>query len=846
MMIKFLPRTVLFTFLSLFILSCSKDIPEQGVSESLALNRKENISEVIYELDFKIPESREDSIPASALISFNLIAAKDVALDFTADAAQILSVTVNDQVVSRDVRNGHILISETDLQQGRNKVHIDFLAGEGSLNRNPDFLYTLLVPDRASDCFPSFDQPDLKASFRLNLSVPAHWNAVSNGAIRSDSLIGNRRNIRFNQADHLSTYQFAFAAGVLRKLTSDDGSMTMYYRENDSVKVHSNAPEIFELHQKALKWMQEYTGIAYPYPKLDFALLPPFQYGGMEHPGSIFYKESSLMLDPAASVNEQLSRASLISHEVAHMWFGNLVTMKWFNDVWLKEVFANFMAARMVNPDFPQINHRLRFLLSHYPSAYEIDRSDGAHPVQQPLQNLQLAGTIYGAIIYQKAPIMMRNLEGVMGEAAFRNGLKDYLNTYRYGNAGWDDLIRSLEKFTDQDLDQWNRDWIKRPGRPEIAYRKEKEKITFEVVNDTGRMFWPQHFNVMVSGNNTPETFTLKTEKEAFEMPLNEPVPKFIFPNSNGSGYGYFRLNEEDLKQLLSAVNSLNDPEQRAAAFMSLWEEVLNGQLPPDQMLSALKTGLAVEKDPLILDYLSARTGDVYWKLLNSDTRYRQAQELEKVIWIRISGEADISLKRTLFSLYRSIVITEDGIHKLMDIWAGRLDAGIRLSENDFIQIASALALRDIPEADSVLTIQLARIKNPDRKSQMEFTLAALSADTSLRHSFFKKISNAEERVREPWVLEGLRYLHHPLRIDKSVKLINPSLELLEEVQQTGDIFFPKGWLDATLGNHHSSEAVHALNDYLKLNPELPDYLRRKVLQSSDMMKRANRIRNEK
>jgi aminopeptidase N len=327
---------------------------------------------------------------------------------------------------------------------------------------------------------------------------------------------------------------------------------------------------------------------------------------------------------------------------------------------------------------------------------------------------------------------------------------------------------------------------------------------------------------------------------------LNESFPKFIFPNSDGSGYGYFRLNEEDIKQLLSAVNMVSDAEQRAAAFMSLWEEVLNGQLPPDQMLSALKTGLAVEKDPLILDYLSARTGDVYWKLLNTDIRNRQSEELEKIVWSRISGEADISLKRTLFSLYRFIVVTENGIHRLMNIWSGRLDPGIRLSENDFIQIASALALRDIPGADSVLTIQLARIKNPDRKSQMEFTLAALSADTSLRYSFFKRISSAEERVREPWVLEGLRYLHHPLRTDESVRLIKPSLRLLEEVQQTGDIFFPKGWLDATFANHHSSEAVEALSDYLKLNPELPDYLRRKVLQSSDMMKRSNKIRNEK
>jgi aminopeptidase N len=592
--------------------------------------------------------------------------------------------------------------------------------------------------------------------------------------------------------------------------------------------------------------MQDYTGIAYPYPKLDFALLPPFQYGGMEHPGSIFYKESSLMLDPSASVNERLSRAGLISHEVAHMWFGNLVTMKWFNDVWLKEVFANFMAARMVNPDFPQINHRLRFLLSHYPSAYEIDRSGGAHPVQQPLENLRLAGTIYGAIIYQKAPVMMRNLEMLMGEKAFQNGLKDYLNSYRYGNAGWDDLIGSLEKFTDQDLDQWNRDWIKRPGRPEISYRKDKDKIVFEVVNDTGRMYWPQQFRVITSGKEEIENFTVKTAKTPFEVQVSQANNKFVFPNADGSGYGYFRLNPDDLERLASMVNDFQDPEQRAAALMSLWEEVLNGQLEPEQFFVTLTKTLKNETDPLILDYVSGRTGDVYWKLLDESVRISKAAGLEKLLWDRFSKEKDISLKRTLFGLYRSVVLTEVGEEKLMKIWAGKTDAGFPLSENDFIQLAAAIALREIPKADSVLKVQMDRIKNPDRKSQMAFTLPALSSDTAVRQGFFEKIKTADARVREPWVLEGLRYLHHPLRTQQSVRFIRPSLELLEEVQLTGDIFFPKGWLDATLVNHHNPEAGQALENYLSAKQELPDYLRRKVLQSADMMKRAIKIHGQK
>ena len=167
---------------------------------------------------------------------------------------------------------------------------------------------------------------------------------------------------------------------------------------------------IRDRHAQALEWMEEYTGIDYPFQKFDFVLVPDFQYGGMEHPGSIFYRDSRLMLDPSATQNQLLSRAAVIAHETAHMWFGDLVTMRWFDDVWTKEVFANFFSAKIIEPSFTEIDHELRFLTEHYPSAYRIDRSRGANPISQPLSNLEFAGSLYGPIIYQKAPILMRHL----------------------------------------------------------------------------------------------------------------------------------------------------------------------------------------------------------------------------------------------------------------------------------------------------------------------------------------------------------------------------------------------------------------------------------------------------
>jgi hypothetical protein len=186
----------------------------------------------------------------------------------------------------------------------------------------------------------------------------------------------------------------------------------------------------------------------------------------MEHPGAIFYNASGLMLDETATQNQQLERASVISHETAHMWFGDLVTMRWFTDVWMKEVFANFLAAKIVNPSFSGVNHELRFLLQNYPAAYDVDRTAGANPIRQGLDNLNGAGSLYGAIIYQKAPIVMRQLEVLTGADAFRQGLRG-TPALRLRER---DLDRSVGLSTRAPPADRRRGaaWVDEPGRPVI------------------------------------------------------------------------------------------------------------------------------------------------------------------------------------------------------------------------------------------------------------------------------------------------------------------------------------------------------------------------------------------
>ncbi|MEL7005721.1 MAG: M1 family aminopeptidase, partial [Bacteroidota bacterium] len=412
------------TFMAVFYISCSPEngnFIEPGISAELAAQRKNSISDVVYELSFDIPESKEEPIDGELVLTFTLKDQNhDLILDFNADESFIKAVENVGKPIPFELRNEHLIINREHLSK-TNQFKILFTAGDQSLNRRDEYLYTLFVPERASTCFPVFDQPNLKSKYRLNLKVPNEWTAVANGALKTRSEEDDKSIYEFEETLPISSYLFAFSAGRFQKETMvmNGREMNLYHRESDSTKVKRNLDRIFEWHSKSLEWLEEYTGIKYPFPKFDFVLIPSFQYGGMEHPGAIFYKASSLFLDESATLNQQIGRGRLIAHETAHMWFGNLVTMDWFNDVWLKEVFANFMAAKIVNPEFPEIDHNLNFLFGHYPRAYAVDRTSGTHAIQQNLNNLKNAGSLYGAIIYQKSPIVMSMLEGNIGHENF-------------------------------------------------------------------------------------------------------------------------------------------------------------------------------------------------------------------------------------------------------------------------------------------------------------------------------------------------------------------------------------------------------------------------------------------
>lgn len=839
---------LLLAIIASFIFSCNENKdPENkaGVSLELAKFRKSLVSDISYELEFYIPKQQEESIEASETVTFLLDdASANISLDFKESREQLKSLSINGNSVEILFSNEHLMLPSEHLKKGDNKVDIEFTAGESSLNRNPEYLYTLFVPDRARTAFPLFDQPDLKATYDLSLEIPDTWNAISNAPLESVIAEDSTKILHFAPSDRISSYLFSFVAGDFKMVnkTVNGVEMTMLHRETGTEKVERNLDKIFELHAASLSWLEEYTGIDYPFQKFDFALIPTFQYGGMEHVGAIQYRASGLFLEEDPSDSQLLGRASLIAHETAHMWFGDLVTMEWFNDVWTKEVFANFMAAKIMNPNFPDINHDLNFLVRHHPSAYSVDRSRGANAIRQDLDNLKEAGQMYGAIIYNKAPIMMRQLELLVSETTFREGLQEYLNSYAFGNATWPDLINILDQKSEYDLKAWSEVWVNTAGRPQFKSTSESENgHTLDQIDPENKdRIWPQEFSVLEKTDIGLIPHSILSNER--QTAISYENPRTAYYNANGYGYGLFPAS----LQHLSTWNDLNDVT-KGSELINLYENMLeqNG-ITPGEYFPELSKIIQTEENQLLLNLALGQLRTIYWDLFTEQQRREAVPELEYSLWRMMLQQDEPSRKKTFFNAFRNIALSDDQLEKIYAIWnKERQIEGLNLSESDYIGMAGNLAIKMPGQAEEIVSVQLNRIENPDRKRRFEFIQPALSTNQQVRDDFFASLKNEENRQTESWVLGALGYLHHPLRLEESQKYILPSLKLLQEIQITGDIFFPKRWLDVTLGNHSSDEAVATVQKFLDEHPNYNKQLRMKILQAADMMFRSNTIKNE-
>ena len=785
-----------------------------GVSHELAIYRTSRISDVKYNLSFTVPAEKTQPVKFEEAISFYWAGDEDLQIDFQGDAHQLCqNLVVNGSKVETVFLNEHIVIPVRYLEQGVNSVSLSGVSGDKALNRSEDYMYTLFVPDHARSVFPCFDQPDLKAVFDLKLSLPEGWVSISNQTQKP-----------------IPTYLFSFTAGRfnVQTATRDGRLLTALYRENDPAKV-AQLPNVFDQVALSLRWMEDYTGIPYPFEHYGFVILPGYQFGGMEHPGCIQFNDLRIFLGPEPTPDEELSRLNLIAHETSHMWFGDLVTMRWFDDVWTKEVYANFMADKIAREQFPDINHDLAFVKSHYPLALSTDRTQGTHPIQQPLDNMNKAGLLYGNIIYHKAPIMMSKLEKEKGADNLRDGLRCYLKRYAYSNATWDDLIVELDRFNPEHSAQSFSDvWVKQKGMLVIHSAKLMDNVVrFTQSDPYGRhLVWKQGFDIGYMDENG-QFCQHPIYMNDYDQLLSSSYSKGLFLNSNAEGYGQFALDREGVSMLSNAWRTMADNDlTRYAAVINLYENFHLDNITAKELTKVLIDFLTHEKNELIASTTCSYINDVM-PCLDNKERASTEQRLFKLA----QHHGLQSVRQTLLRQLSLKAVSPKVINKLYDIWEKQNAA--YLNSRDYMRMAYHLAIMKPDRWQEIIDVQRGRLNSEDQRREFDFISRACNPDTHAQQQLFNELLQTENRRVEPWARDLLALLNDPTREPFSNRYIVPALDALPEIQRTGDIFFPGYWLSGLLSGHHSDEAKSIVTQWIGAHADLEPALMNKLKENA-------------
>ncbi len=792
----------------------SAQILSKGVSKELAEHRKANISKVLYDLSFDIPANPREKVVGKAIISFNLKTPQDVVLDFTGGfdgTCYVWNLKKKRRAAEVIYQNEHIIIPMASMLEGDNKIELHFTANDKALNRNEDYMYTLFVPDLARSVFPCFDQPDLRAVFVTSLKVPEGWKTIT-----SDNVC------------QLPTYLYSFVAGNFQEKTSvrEGRPMRILYRETDPYKV-AQLDQVFDEAAQALKWMEGYTGIACPFKEYGMVVLPGYQFGGMEHPGAIQMNDRRIFLEKNATQEEKAARLELMAHETAHLWFGDLVSLKWFEDVWAKEVLANFMAAKITRRTFSRVDHELNFLKTYQNRAIAIDRTDGTHPIAQELNNLNHASLLYDNIIYDKAPVMMRMLEEVMGAPELQTGLQKYLHDHLFNNASWDDLVATLDSAAPKaNVRQFSEVWVKQKGMPTIhtAYKDGNIVITQRDPYKRG-IVWPQKFQVrLIYELGTSRTVNVDMKDSTFTIKVSGK-PNYIVPNYDGKGYGHFTLDDEYSvilpKRLITTRNDLN----RYALLLTIHDNYLLGRIPPSHF-GELYRFMMKERNPLIM----STAVDHMFKIA-FDLAPEQRKTLELCMMDLLGENRTKECRQFIIRKLGSNASSPELLDKIYSIWQNHNDP--LFNEQDYMNWAYRLAIVRGDTYHPVLAAQRKRLKTEDERREFDYISRVCSPDPALRTKLFNEILQPQNREQEPWALKAVQLLNSDVYEPVSNTLIEPGLKSLEYIQQTSDIFFPTNWLQAMLGSHKSKEARLIVEKFIISNPNFPEHLRNKIFEAA-------------
>ena len=625
-------------------------MPGLNLTRDEALARAGVISEVIrYDIELDLTRGDTD-FGSRTRVEFTAAPGGAAFADLV--STNVRSIKLNDRDLDPGAHHQDSRISLDDLAE-HNVLEVDadcqyMHTGEG-LHRFVDpadgkaYTYSQFeVPD-ARRVYTTFEQPDLKSTFTLTVKAPKGWKVFSNAPTPSPEEDGDAWTYRFATTEKMSTYITAVVAGpyegVTDALTSSDGrtiDLGVYCRA--SVLEHLDADAIIDITRKGFEFFEDAYGIAYPFTKYDQVFVPEYNAGAMENAGCVTFRDAYVFRTRPTEAQLE-SRANTILHELAHMWFGDLVTMKWWNDLWLNESFAEFMSHLALAENTPYTEGWTGFMVRK-DWGLKQDQLPTTHPITAQIRDLADVEVNFDGITYAKGASVLRQLVSYVGRDAFFAGLHEYLTAHSYANATLADLLGELEKASGRDLAAWSKVWLEEAGvtllRPSVETDEEGRITRLSIEQEAfseGASLRPHRLAVAgysLDGESLQRVFheELDVDGASTDVPSAEGVarPDFILVNDGDLAYAKIRLDEDSLAFAVANITRFTDSLTRGVVMAAAWDMTRDGQMKARDYLNLALTAVPAETNMQLLTLTLRHIDEAVRTFVAPDARAEAAE----------------------------------------------------------------------------------------------------------------------------------------------------------------------------------------------------------------------------
>jgi aminopeptidase N len=670
--------------------------------------RAARISDIRYALEIEIdgeaPEFAGRVTSRFVLADAGSGSQQDLTVDFT--DGSVAALRINGRRVAPDYNGFFLRLPGATLRTGTNAVEISFshaYSSDGAgLYRFVDpqdgrhYLYTDFEPYNQNRLFPAFDQPDLKARFTTEVTAPADWQVIANVAESDIRTRDGKRVWSFPETLPISTYVYALHAGDYHRWDSAAGDIPLRLFARESLVPYVHPEQWFIPTQQGFAFYQDYFGIPYAFGKYDEIVVPHFNAGAMENVGAVTFSERYLTRG-AVTRQGRRSIASVILHEMAHMWFGDLVTMDWWNGLWLNESFATFMATLSM-AEATEFADEWQSAYRRTIQAYDADERETTHPIELPLPDTDAAFANFDAITYNKGSAVLTQLNQLVGPENFRRGVGRYLEAHAFGNTTIGDFLGAVSAAADMDLEAWAEDWLRTPGTNtvEVSYACDDGALSSATIAQDAPEAWPvlrrhrTQLGLYRFGGPAVRTATLPAtyagRRSLIDAP-DLPCPDMIYANHGDWDFARVRLGADTIDALKSNLNRFDDALTRAMLWQSVYDLVLHAEMLPVEFIDFAIDNVGPEPvDEIAAQVLGAMSASLSL-LVRIDAAGLEAvgERMEAFLWRQVNASPAGSDRQLLyFDNYLRNARSERGRERLVELLtdAAAIPTGITLDQD--------------------------------------------------------------------------------------------------------------------------------------------------------------------